>query len=59
MKVIVMPIVIETFGTMPKGLEKGMDQLKITGTAGNILRVALFKSANILGRSLSVKFSVS
>ena len=48
MRVTVIPIVIEALGTVPKGLEKGMEELEIDGRIKTIQIPALLRSARIL-----------
>ena len=48
MKVTIMPIVIGAFGTVTKGLEKGLEDLEIRGREETIKTTALLRSARIL-----------
>ena len=52
MKVTIIPIVIGAFGTVTKGLLKGLEDLEVGGRAEIIQTTALFKIARILGRVL-------
>ena len=45
MKIIVIPIVVGTLGTVPKNLEKRIDKLKMRGKFEVIQTTALLKSA--------------
>ena len=48
MRITVIPVVIGTLGTIPKGLEKGLEALEIVGRIETIRTTALLKSARIL-----------
>ena len=48
MKVTIVPIVIGTFGTITKGLLKGLEDLEIGGRVVTIQMTALLKTARIL-----------
>ena len=50
MKVTVIPIVISAFGTVTKGLVKGLEDLEIRGRVETIQTTALLRSARILRR---------
>ena len=50
MKVKIIPIVIGAFGTVTKGLIKGLEDLEISGRVETIQRTALLKTARILRR---------
>ena len=50
MKVTVMPIVIGELGMIPKGLVRGLEELKIGGRAVTIINAALLRLARILSR---------
>ena len=52
MKVIIIPIVIGAFGTVTKGLLKGLEDLEIGGRVETIQTTALLKTARILRRVL-------
>ena len=52
MKVTIIPIVIGTFGTVTKGLLKGLEDLKVGGWVETIKTTAFFRMARILGRVL-------
>ncbi len=52
MKLTVIPIVIRAFGTVTKGLFKGMKDVEVGGWMETILTTALLKTARILGRVL-------
>ena len=45
MKVTIVPIVIGTFGTMTKGLLKGLRDLEVGGRVGTIQMTALLRTA--------------
>ena len=53
MKVTIIPIVIGAFGTVTKGLLKGLEDLKIGGRVETIQTTALLKTARILRRVLA------
>ena len=48
MKVTIVPIVIGAFGTVTKGLLKGMEDLEVGGRVETIQMTALLKTARIL-----------
>ena len=48
MKVTIMPIVIGAFGTVTKGLLKGLEDLEVGGWVEPIQTTALLKTAKIL-----------
>ena len=50
MKVIIIPIVIGTFGTVTKGLLKGLEDSEVGGWVETIQKTALLKTARILRR---------
>ena len=52
MKVMVIPIVVGALGTVPKGLEKMLEELEIRGRIETIQITALLRSARILRRVL-------
>ena len=52
MKVKVIPIVVGALGTVPKGLERGLENLEIRGRIDTIQNTALLQSARILRRVL-------
>ena len=52
MKVTIIPIVIGDFGTVTKGLLKGLEDLEIGGRLENIQMAALFRTAISLRRVL-------
>ena len=52
MKVIIIPIVIAAFGTITKGLLKGLDDLGVGGWVETIQTTALLKTSRILRRVL-------
>ena len=52
MKVIIIPIVIGAFGTVTKGLLKGLENLEIRGQMETIQTTALLRTARILRRVL-------
>ena len=52
MKVIIIPIVIGAFGTVTKGLLKGLGDLEVGGRVETIQTTALLKTARILRRVL-------
>ena len=52
MKVTIIPIVIGAFGTITKGLLKGLEDLKVGGRVETIQTTALLKTARILRRVL-------
>ena len=52
MKVTIIPIVIGAFGTITKGLLKGLEDLEVGGRVETIQTIALLKMARILRRVL-------
>ena len=52
MKVTIIPIVIGAFGTVTKGLLKGLEDLEVGGRVETIQTTALVKTARILKRVL-------
>ena len=50
MKMTIVPIVIGAFGTITKGLLKGLEDLKVGGREETIQTTALLKTARILRR---------
>ena len=48
MRVKVIPIVVDVLGTIPRNLDKGLEELEIQGRIKIILTVALSRSARIL-----------
>ena len=52
MKVTILPIVIGAFGTITKGLLKGLEDLEIGGRVETIQTTALLRTARILRRIL-------
>ena len=52
MKVTIIPIVIGTFGTVSKGLLKGLEDLGVGGRVETIQTTALLRTARILKRVL-------
>ena len=52
MKVTIIPIVTGAFGTVTKGLLKGMEDLEVGGRAETIQTTALLITARILRRVL-------
>ena len=52
MKVIIIPIGIGAFGTVTKGLLKGLEDLEVGGRVETIQTTALFRTARILRRVL-------
>ena len=52
MKVTIIPIVIGAFGTVTKGLLKGLEDLEVGGRVETIQTTALLKTATILRRVL-------
>ena len=51
-KVTVIPIVIGAFGTLTKGLLKGLEDLKVGGRVETIQTTALLRTVRILRRVL-------
>ena len=52
MKVTIVPIVIGAFGTITKGLLKGLEDLEVGGRMETIQTTALLRTARILRRVL-------
>ena len=52
MQVTIIPIVIGAFGTVTKGLLKGLEDLEVGGRVGTIQTTALLRTARILRRLL-------
>ena len=52
MKVTIIPIVIGAFGTVTKGLLKGLEDLEVGGRVETIKTTALLKSDRILRKVL-------
>ena len=52
MQVTVIPIVIDAFGTVTKGLLKGMEELEVSGRVETIQTTVLLRTARILRRVL-------
>ena len=52
MKVTIIPIVIGAFGTVTKGLLKGLEDLEAGGREENIQTTTLLRTARILKRDL-------
>ena len=52
MKVTIIPIVIGAFGTVTKGLFKGLEDLEVGGRVETIQTTALLKTARMLRRVL-------
>ena len=52
MQVAIIPIVIGSFGTVTKGLLKGLEALEIRGRVENIQTTTLLRTARILRRIL-------
>ena len=52
MKVTIIPIVIGAFGTITKGLLKGLEDLEVGGRVETIQTTALLKTTRILRRVL-------
>ena len=52
MKVTIIPIVIGAFGTVNKGLLKGLEDLEVGGQVETIQTTALLRTARILRRVL-------
>ena len=48
----IIPIVIGAFGTVTKGLLKGLEDLEVGGCVGTIQTTALLRTARILRRVL-------
>ena len=54
MKVMIVLIVIDAFGTVTKGLLKGLDDLEVGGRVETIETTALLKMVRILRRFLVI-----
>ena len=54
MRLAVIPVVIGVIGTIPKGLERELEELKIGGGIETIQTTALLRSARILRRVLEI-----
>ena len=52
MQATIIPIVISAFGTVTKGLLKGLDDLEVDGRVETIQTTALLRTARILRRVL-------
>ena len=52
MKITIIPIVICAFGTVTKGLLKGLEDLEVGGRVETIQTTALLRTASILRRVL-------
>ena len=52
MKVTIIPIVIGDFGTVIKGLQKGLENLEVGGRVETIETTRLLRTARILRRFL-------
>ena len=52
MKVTIIPIVIGAFGTVTKGILKGLEDLKVGGRVETIQTTSLLRTAKILRRVL-------
>ena len=52
MQVTIIPIVIGAFGTVTKGLLKGLEDVEVCGRVETILTIALLRTARILRRVL-------
>ena len=52
MKVTIIPILIVAFGTVNKGLLKGLEDLEVGGRAETIQTTTLLRTARILRRVL-------
>ena len=52
MQVTIIPIMIGAFGTVTKGLLKGLEDLEVDGRAESIQTMALLKTVRILRRVL-------
>ena len=50
MQVTIVPVVIVSFGTVTKGLLKGLEDLEVGGRVGTIQTTALLRTARILRR---------
>ena len=52
MQVTIIPIVIDAFGTVNKGLLKGLEDLEVSGRVETIQTTTLLRTARILRRVL-------
>ena len=52
MKVMIVPIMIDSLGTITKGLLKGLEDLEVGGRVETIQATALLRTARILRRVL-------
>ena len=52
MKVTIVPIVIGAFGTVTKGVLKGLEDMEVGGRVETIQMTALLRTARILSRVL-------
>ena len=52
MKVMIVPIMIGAFGTVTKGLLKGLEDLEVGGLVETIQTTTLLKTARVLSRFL-------
>ena len=52
MKVMIVPIVIGAFGTITKGLLKGLEDLEVGGLVETVQMTALLRTARILRQVL-------
>ena len=59
MKVTITPIVIGAFGTVTKGLLKGLEHLEVGGRVETIPTTALLRTARILRRVLRLEETCS
>ena len=55
MKVTIVPIVIDAFGTITKGLLKGLEDLEVVGRVETIQMTELLRTARILRRVLETR----
>ena len=55
MKVTIIPIVIGPFGTVTKGLLKGLEDLEVGDRVETMQRTALLKTARILRRDMEIE----
>ena len=54
MRVTVIPIVVDARSTIPKGLERGLEQSEIGGKINTIQTTALLSPARILRRVVEI-----
>ena len=59
MKVTIIPIVIGAFGTVTKGLLKGLEDLEVGGRVETIQTTTLLRMARILRRVLEIEETCS